>query len=59
MNKQIGLQTKTIHSLKRKEEIEKAYQINMLELKEIVQMIMMFAILIVIIPMHYMYQVIY
>ena len=34
MHKQIGLQTKTIQSLKRKEEIERAYQISMLELRE-------------------------
>ena len=34
MNKHIGLQTKTIQSLKRKEEIERAYQISVLEVKE-------------------------
>ena len=35
MNKQIGLQTKTPQSSKRKEEIEKAYQVSILEVKEI------------------------
>ena len=35
MNKQIGLQTKTNQSIKRKEEIEKAYQISILEVEEV------------------------
>ena len=35
MNKQIGLQTKTNQSIKRKEEIEKAYQVSILEVEEV------------------------
>ena len=35
MDKQIGLQTKTSQSSKRKEEIEKAYQISILEVEEV------------------------
>ena len=35
MNKQIGLQNKTPQSSKRKEEIEKAYQVSILEVEEV------------------------
>ena len=35
MDKQIGLQTKTSQSSKRKEEIEKAYQVSILEVEEV------------------------
>ena len=35
MNKQIGLQTKTNQSIKRKEEIEKAYKVSILEVEEV------------------------
>ena len=35
MDKQIGLQTKTTQSSKRKEEIEKAYQVSILEVEEV------------------------
>ena len=35
MNKQIGLQTKTNQSSKRKEEIEKAYQVSILEVEQV------------------------
>ena len=35
MDKQIGLQTKTKQSLKRKEETEKAYQVSILEVEEV------------------------
>ena len=35
MDKQIGLQTKTNQSSKRKEEIEKAYQVSILEVEEV------------------------
>ena len=35
MNKHIGLQTKTAQSSKRKEEIEKAYQVSIIEVEEV------------------------
>ena len=35
MNKQIGLQTKTNQSIKRKEEIEQAYKVSILEVEEV------------------------
>ena len=35
MNKQIGLQTKTNQSIKRKEEIEQSYKVSILEVEEV------------------------